>query len=68
MQADEYEEVIPSPVACQRGMSFTGYGKRATVGGEGVFQIRCAAALLQRGCIVESEKPQRPPTNIKKHL
>jgi hypothetical protein len=25
-------------------MSFTGYGKRATEGGEGVFQSRCASS------------------------
>jgi hypothetical protein len=47
-QADEYEEIIPFPIACQREMSFTGYGKRAIEDGEGVFKS-IASAMHHQG-------------------
>jgi hypothetical protein len=38
MKANEYEETIPPPIACQRGMSFTGYGKRAALAAKRFFK------------------------------
>jgi hypothetical protein len=52
MKADEYEEIIISRIACHRGMSFTGHGKRAAVGGEGVLKSAAQQRTYNANVIV----------------